>query len=188
MNAALVAERLLERLTERERDVLDRVVLVDVQITRALDGELEAPVLAELLEHVIEEAEPRLRARVRFEIEIDVDADIRFARLALNARDPGPIDERVRDRGPGLGARGAELEARDAEVARELDVGSRCRRPSRSVSRSSGAALTNSRTSPIAGLAARRNDPPAGEGRRSVPRNSTPCDANSAAMYWSMRS
>ena len=105
LDAAFVAERLAQRLAERQRDVLDRVVLVDVQIARALHVELEAAVLAELLEHVIEEAETGLRARLGFAVEIDGDANVGLARAPLHGRGARPIDERVRDRLPGLGAR-----------------------------------------------------------------------------------
>src|SRR5690606_1245160 len=82
-DAALIAERALERLAERERDVLDRMVLVDVEVAAAFDLEREPAVLADLLEHVIEEADAGPRDRLRLAVEIDLDADVRFARLAL---------------------------------------------------------------------------------------------------------
>ena len=85
--------------------------------------EREAAVLAELLEHVVEEAEARLRARLRFAVEIDAHADVGLARAARDFRDARPVEHRVRDRGPGLGARAADLVSGKAEVARELDVG-----------------------------------------------------------------
>ena len=56
-DAELVAQRLAQRLAERERAVLDGVVLVDLQIAVAVELEREAAVLGELLEHVIEEAD-----------------------------------------------------------------------------------------------------------------------------------
>ena len=54
-NADLVAERLLQRLPERDADVLDRVVRVDVEITLRADGEVDHPVAPDLVEHVVEE-------------------------------------------------------------------------------------------------------------------------------------
>ena len=54
-DARLVAERLGQRLAHREADVLDGVVAVDVQVALARDLEIPAGVLAELLEHVVEE-------------------------------------------------------------------------------------------------------------------------------------
>src|SRR5262245_16061764 len=123
LNAALVAERLLERLPERQRNVLDGVVLVDVEIARALHVELEAAVLAELLEHVVEEAEARFRARLGLAVEVDADADVGFLRASMHGGGPRPIDERMRNGLPRFGAPCAELDASYAEIARELDVG-----------------------------------------------------------------
>jgi hypothetical protein len=48
---------LAQRLPYRQRAVLDRVVLVDVQIAAAAQPQRKAAVLGELLEHVIEEAD-----------------------------------------------------------------------------------------------------------------------------------
>ena len=62
-DAAPVAERLVERLPERDADVLDRVVLVDVQVALGLDAQVEQPVLADLLDEVVEHADARLRRR-----------------------------------------------------------------------------------------------------------------------------
>src|SRR5690606_2967767 len=56
-DAAFVAERALQRFAERERDVLDRMMLVDLEVAAALDLEREPAVLADLLEHVVEEAD-----------------------------------------------------------------------------------------------------------------------------------
>ncbi len=71
LDAALVAERFAQRLTERERHVFHRVVLVDLDVAAAFDVELETPVFAELFQHVVEEAETGPRARFRLAIEID---------------------------------------------------------------------------------------------------------------------
>ena len=130
LDAALVAERFAQRLTQRQRDVLDRVVLVDVQIAGALHVEREAAVLAELLEHVVEEAEARLRARFGLAVEIDGDTDVglfvRRCTVAVRGRSTSVCADASHVSAPGA----AELEALDAEIACELDVGSRCRRPS----------------------------------------------------------
>ena len=80
-----------------ERDVLDRVVLVDVQIAGALHVELEAAVLAELLEHVIEEAEAGLGVRLGFAVEVDGDANVGLASCA-GARSPCAAGRRARAR------------------------------------------------------------------------------------------
>ena len=56
-DAELVAERLAQRFAERQRAVLDGVMLVDLEIAVALELEREAAVFGDLLEHVIEEAD-----------------------------------------------------------------------------------------------------------------------------------
>ena len=45
------------RLAERDADVLDGVVLIDVEIARRLQRQVEAAVPREQLEHVVEEAD-----------------------------------------------------------------------------------------------------------------------------------
>ncbi len=55
LDAGAVAPRLGERLPERDADVLDGVVLVDLQVAVGVDGQVEPAVPAELVEHVVEE-------------------------------------------------------------------------------------------------------------------------------------
>src|SRR5690606_12231979 len=109
---------------ERERDVLDRVVLVDVEVAAALDLEREAAVLADLLKHVIEEPDARAHGGLGIAIEIDLDANIRLARSALDDRGARTIEQHARDGLPGLVGRAVFLddESRDADVLRELEV------------------------------------------------------------------
>ena len=53
-----VAERLRHGFAERDADVLDRVVLIDVEIARRPSQlQIEPAVTREQLEHVIEEAD-----------------------------------------------------------------------------------------------------------------------------------
>ena len=59
VDALAVAERLQHRLAERDADVLDGVVLIDVEVARRLQREIEAAVTREQLQHVIEEADAR---------------------------------------------------------------------------------------------------------------------------------
>src|SRR3569623_1531686 len=54
---ALVAERIGDRLAERERAVLGGVMLVDMEIARDLQGHVDQRVAAELFDHVIEKAD-----------------------------------------------------------------------------------------------------------------------------------
>ena len=49
--------RLIERLAERERAILDRVVIVDLEVAPAFEDQIEAGVPGERAEHVVEEAD-----------------------------------------------------------------------------------------------------------------------------------
>ena len=59
-----VAERLVERLAERDADVLDRVVGAGLEVAGRLDLEAEPAVAGEQLEHVVEEADAGRDARL----------------------------------------------------------------------------------------------------------------------------
>ena len=62
---APVAERAVERLAERERGVLDRVVVAGLEVAGALDDEVEPGVEGELLEEVVVDAGAGLRRETR---------------------------------------------------------------------------------------------------------------------------
>src|SRR3984885_9007956 len=88
LDARLVAKRLLQRLAECDRRVLNRVVGVDLGVALGADGEAEAAVLAELVEHVVEERDAGLdldRARA---VEVDLDQQLRLLGLADHAAHP----------------------------------------------------------------------------------------------------
>ena len=78
LDAALVAERALQRLAEGERAVFHSVMLVDVQIARARQLQREAAVLRDLLQHVIEEADAGGDTNRRLVIQPDLDVDVGF--------------------------------------------------------------------------------------------------------------
>ena len=52
-DSLLVAKRLPECLPQGDADVLDRVVIVDVQVAGGLDVEIEGAVTRDLFEHVL---------------------------------------------------------------------------------------------------------------------------------------
>jgi len=54
-HARLVADGARAGLAERDADVFDRVVRVDVQVTLGVDLEIEHAVARDLVEHVLEE-------------------------------------------------------------------------------------------------------------------------------------
>src|SRR5437879_6392403 len=56
-NAALGAEGLVEGLAEDDTDIFDGVVLIDVEITAGFELEVEASVMSEEFEHVVEETD-----------------------------------------------------------------------------------------------------------------------------------
>ena len=57
VDAAAIAERRRHRLAERDAEVLDGVVLIDVEVAAGVDLEVEGAVPREQLEHVIEKAD-----------------------------------------------------------------------------------------------------------------------------------
>ncbi len=87
VDADLVAERLLEGGAEREGGVLDGVVRVDVQVALGLHGQVEQTVPAELVEHVVVEADACRHIDLAGAVEIDLDEDRRLLGGAFHASD-----------------------------------------------------------------------------------------------------
>ena len=56
-DARLVAQGLAQGLAEADADVLDRVVLVDVQVALGVDRQIDRRVLGQQRQHVVEEAD-----------------------------------------------------------------------------------------------------------------------------------
>src|SRR5262249_36303207 len=75
-DALHVAERLFQRLPERDADVLGGVVVIDVQVAFGLDREVDAGMARQKLEHVVEEADPGRDRRNAGAVEIDCDLDV----------------------------------------------------------------------------------------------------------------
>ena len=74
-NAFSVADRLGNRLAQRDADVLDRVVRIDVQVTLGLDVEINQPMSRYLLQHVLEEWESRINARYTTAVQVHRNSD-----------------------------------------------------------------------------------------------------------------
>ena len=70
-HTGLVAERLTERLAEADGDVFDRVVRVDVEVAGRGDSQVEATVLADLIEHVVVERDAGRDLGVAGAVELD---------------------------------------------------------------------------------------------------------------------
>jgi hypothetical protein len=69
--ALLVAERLGKRLAERDADVFDGVVGIDVQVALGFDFEVDQAVAGDLVEHVVEEGHAGGKAALTGAIEIE---------------------------------------------------------------------------------------------------------------------
>src|SRR5262249_24616909 len=83
-DAALVPQRLPPRLAEREAGVLDGVVKVDVDVSRRLDGEAEAGVAGDRVEHVVEESHGSVDPGCGPPRRTELDADGGLLRGALH--------------------------------------------------------------------------------------------------------
>ena len=76
LDATLGAQRLQQTAAQREGGILDGVVLVDMQVALGADGQVDAAMLAYLLEHVVEEAQPRADVGMAIAIEVDTHQHI----------------------------------------------------------------------------------------------------------------
>src|SRR5689334_21221827 len=96
LDARLVAERLLQRLTERDRRVLHRVVRVDLDVALGADSEAKAAVLAQLVEHVVEERDAGFHVDRAGSVEVELDEELGLLGLAGHPADPGTGRARAR--------------------------------------------------------------------------------------------
>src|SRR5439155_27141316 len=83
-NARLVAKCLLDRSAERDADILDRVMRVDVQVAVRANVEIDQAVAPDLIEHVIEKRHAGGERRMSAAVQVDVDGDRRLGGLALD--------------------------------------------------------------------------------------------------------
>ena len=77
-----LAERLIQRPTDRDRDILARVVRVHVEIAARLNAEIKAAVTRELVQHVIEHPHPGRHLGLARTVELQLDPDRGLARVA----------------------------------------------------------------------------------------------------------
>ena len=84
IDAFAIAERLGEQLSEHDARVLHGVVLIDVEIAIGVELQVEAAVLGEELEHVIEEADSGGDFVAAAAFEFERAADARLFGVALN--------------------------------------------------------------------------------------------------------
>ena len=85
-DAAPLAERLGNRLADRNAGVLDRVVVVDVQVALGLDRHVDQRMARQLLQHVVEEADAGRDVEAAGAVDIDGDRDRGLLGLAADLR------------------------------------------------------------------------------------------------------
>ena len=99
-DARTIAQCLRERGPEDERDVLDGVVLVDLEVAVGLDREIEQPVVRERAQEVVVEPDPGVDGGVAGAVEPERHRDVGLARgprdghAPLLARADGQFAER----------------------------------------------------------------------------------------------
>src|SRR5919197_4155596 len=85
-DAGLLAGALTQRLAEGEPDVLDRVVVVDLQVARRAEGQVEEAVLREQLEHVVQKRDAGLHLVAAAAVEGELETDVGLLGLPRDAR------------------------------------------------------------------------------------------------------
>ena len=80
--ALLVADRLIERLPQRDADVFHGVVRIDVQIALGENVDVQQAVPGDLIEHVIEKRQPGIELGLAAAVQIQLDADLGFQSVA----------------------------------------------------------------------------------------------------------
>ena len=83
-DALHVAERLLDRLAERDADILGGVVVVDMQVALGLDRDVDARMPRQQVEHMVEKADAGRDVGHAGAVEVDGDLDVGFLGLALD--------------------------------------------------------------------------------------------------------
>ena len=78
----LVAERLGDALADRDRRILGGVVLVDMQVADDAAGNVDQRMARELLDHVVEKADPGRDLKGPGAIEVHLDGNVGFMGLA----------------------------------------------------------------------------------------------------------
>ena len=73
-----VPESLLDGLAERNTDIFRGVVLVDMQVTLGFDGQVDARMTGQKVQHMVKKADPGVDRGYTGTVEIDIDPDIGF--------------------------------------------------------------------------------------------------------------
>lgn len=84
-DATLVAKGLSKGLAKRNADIFHRMMAIDMQVAMAAHFEIEAAMLGQCRQHVIEKAYPAIELGLAAAIQIDGNGDIGLTGLAVNA-------------------------------------------------------------------------------------------------------
>ncbi len=79
-----VAQGLEQRLAERDADVLDGVMRIDLEVTLGLNLQIHQPVAGDLLQHVLEKGHARLQARRTGAVQIQAYLNLRLQCFATD--------------------------------------------------------------------------------------------------------
>ncbi len=82
----LVAQRIFERLPQRQADVFNRVMIVDFEVALGLDLDVEKTVAAKGIEHVIEKRHAGFNGRLSGAVDIQRHLDIGLFGFPLDLR------------------------------------------------------------------------------------------------------
>ncbi len=83
-DARHVAERLLDRLAERDADIFRGVVVIDMEVAVGLHRDVDARMTRKEIEHVVEKADSGRNRRGALAVEVHRDLDLGFLGLALD--------------------------------------------------------------------------------------------------------
>ena len=79
-----IVDRRGHRLAERDADVLNRVMRIDVQITLRLDVEIDQAMARDLIEHMLEKGQTRMQIGLAGPIEVDRYRDLGLEGIAFD--------------------------------------------------------------------------------------------------------
>ena len=78
-----VAKSLFHRLSERNPDIFGGMVMIDMQVTRGLHGDVDSGVPGKQIEHVVKKADPGRNRCNATAVKINRDGDVGFLGSAL---------------------------------------------------------------------------------------------------------
>ena len=88
-DALLIAEGLPERLTQRDRGVLNGVMRFDLDIALGAHGQVEAGMSAQRCQHVVVERDTGVDVHLPGAVEVELDDNVGFTGAAFNTRTTG---------------------------------------------------------------------------------------------------